>query len=242
MKNMNIQSIIWDYDGTLVDTRHKNLMVTRNIIESLIEIPADGFSALNSLDNYSTANRRASNWRELYRLEFNLSEEQIDKAGRLWTTYQLKDDTEVAFYNGIKRVVSDLAGFPQGIVSQNSRSSISLKLEKCLLLPYFKCIVGYEEVDLNKQKPEPDGLLNCIEQLSAMDSGYVCYIGDHETDIQCVAAANRVLQEKQVDLKIFSIGACYGPETDAPSWNVRPDYEAQRVEDILDIVDHIGSL
>ena len=239
MKNLNIQSIIWDYDGTLVDTRHKNLNVTRNIIESIIEIPADEFSALKSLENYSTANRQASNWRELYRQEFNLTEEQIDEAGRLWTTCQLEDDTEVAVYDGIERVIDDLAGIPQGIVSQNSRSSIALNLKKCHLLPYFKYIVGYEEVDLKKQKPEPDGLLNCIEKLSAMQSGYICYIGDHETDIQCVVAANQELQEKNIDLKIISIGACYDPETDTSTWNVQPDFEARRVEDILDLIDKI---
>ncbi len=93
---------------------------------------------------------------------------------------------------------------------------------------------------MNRQKPEPDGLLNCIEQLSTMNSGHVCYIGDHETDIQCVRAANQVLQQKNVDLKIISIGACYEPETDVSTWNVQPDFEVRRVDDILEIVDHIG--
>jgi phosphoglycolate phosphatase-like HAD superfamily hydrolase len=191
--------------------------VTRNIIESIIEIPADAFSALKSLENYSTANRQASNWRELYRQEFNLTEAQIDEAGRLWTTYQLQDDTEVAVYNGIERVIDDLAGIPQGIVSQNSRSSIALNL----------------------QKPEPDGLLKCIEKLPAMQSGYICYIGDHETDIQCARAANHVLHKESIDLKIISIGACYDPQTDVSTWNVQPDFEARRVEDILEIIDKI---
>ena len=237
--NKSIGAIIWDYDGTLVDTRRKNLNVTRKIIESIIEIPADKFSALKSLENYSTANRQASNWRELYRQEFNLTEEQIDEAGRLWTTFQLEDDTDVAVYNGIERVIGDLAGITHGIVSQNSRSSIALNLEKCHLLPYFKYIVGYEEVDLKKQKPEPDGLLKCIEKLPAMQYGCVCYIGDHETDIQCVAAANHVLREKNVDLRIISIGACYNPETDTASWNAQPDYKARKVTDILEIIDKI---
>ena len=63
----NIKAIIWDYDGTPADTRHKNLNVTRNIIESIIETDAEEFSALQSLENYTLANRRTSNWRELYR-------------------------------------------------------------------------------------------------------------------------------------------------------------------------------
>ena len=235
----NIKAIIWDYDGTLVDTRHKNLNVTRNIIESIIETDAEEFSALQSLENYTLANRRTSNWRELYRQEFNLTEKQIDEAGRLWTAHQLNDNTEIIFYEGIEAVISDLAEFPHGIVSQNSRSGIMQNLEKKQLLPFFKYIVGYEEVDLKKQKPEPDGLLSCMEKLSAIESGYVCYIGDHETDVRCVHAANRVLQEKNVNLKIFSIGACYDSGMDTSAWNVRPDFEAQKVEDILEIVENI---
>ena len=237
--NTNIRAIIWDYDGTLVDTRHKNLNVTRNIIESIIETAAEEFPALRSLENYSLANRRASNWRELYRQELNLTEKQIDEAGRLWTAYQLNDNTKITFYEGIEAVISDLAEFPHGIVSQNSRSGIVQNLEKKQLLPFFKYIVGYEEVDLKKQKPEPDGLLSCMEKLSALASGCVCYIGDHETDVLCVRAANLALQKQNVKVKIFSIGACYDSGADTSTWNVRPDFEAQKVEDILEIVDHI---
>jgi HAD superfamily hydrolase (TIGR01549 family) len=239
VSNTNIRAIIWDYDGTLVDTRHKNLNVTRNIIESIIETDAEEFSALRSLENYSLANRRASNWRELYRQELNLTEKQIDEAGRLWTAYQLSDNTEVTFYEGIEAVIRDLAEFRHGIVSQNSRSGIMQNLGKKQLLPFFKYIVGYEEVDLKKQKPEPDGLLNCMEKLSAIESGYVCYIGDHETDAICVRAANRVLQEENATVKIFSIGACYESGMDTSTWVTRPDFEAQTVEDILKIVDKI---
>ncbi len=239
MAKTNISAIIWDYDGTLVDTRHKNLNVTRNIVESIIETDAEDFPVLRSLENYNLANRRRSNWRELYRFEFNFSESQIDEAGKMWTAYQLSDDTEVNFYEGIEEVIGKLAEFPHGIVSQNSRSNIKRHLEKNHLLRFFKNIVGYEEVDLKKQKPEPDGLLSCIEKLSSFESGFVCYIGDHETDVQCARRGNRVLLENKVNVRIFSIGACYDSGTDASTWDVRPDYEAQKVEDILDIVDHI---
>jgi HAD superfamily hydrolase (TIGR01549 family) len=235
----NICAIIWDYDGTLVDTRHKNLNVTRKIVESIIETDAEAFPVLRSLDNYNLANRKRSNWRELYRSEFNFSESQIDAAGQMWTAYQLSDDTEVTIYDGIGKVIRELADFPHGIVSQNSSSNIKRYLEKNRLLSFFKTIVGYEEVDLKKQKPEPDGLLSCIEKLSSFESGFVCYIGDHETDVQCAHRANRVLKENDVDVRIISIGACYDSGTDVSTWNVRPDYAAQKVREILDIVDQI---
>ena len=239
MSNTNINAIIWDYDGTLVDTRHKNMNVTKKIIKSTTQTDASEFPALQSLENYEIANRRTSNWRELYRQEFNLTEKQIDEAGRMWTAYQLKDNTEVAFYEGLETVINELAEFPHGIVSQNSRSSIAQHLENTHIRPLFKHIVGYEEVDLKKQKPEPDGLLGCMEKLSPLKSGYVCYIGDHETDVYCVRAANRRLQEKNIRVKIFSIGACYDTGADTSNWSVRPDFEAHRVEDILKIVYNI---
>jgi HAD superfamily hydrolase (TIGR01549 family) len=240
MSNANIKAIIWDYDGTLVDTRHKNLNVTKNIIENVTETDALAFPALRSLENYCIASRRYLNWRELYRKEFKLTDMQINEAGRLWTAYQLKDDTEVDFYEGIEAVICELAEFSQGIVSQNSKSNIAQNLEKENLLPFFKYIVGYEEVDIVKQKPAPDGLLGCMEKLSAQGSGYVCYIGDHETDVQCVRAANRVLRKNNGNANIFSIGACYDNGADTSAWHVRPNFEAREVEDILEIIDHIS--
>ncbi|CAB1083371.1 hypothetical protein JY97_08785 [Alkalispirochaeta odontotermitis] len=239
MPNMHINAIIWDYDGTLVDTRHKNLNVTKKIIAGITKSDSTEFPALQSLENYELANRRAANWRELYRQEFDLGEAQIDQAGRMWTAYQLNDDTEVAFYDGIDAVIRGLAEFPHAIVSQNSSSSIALHLEKKHMRPLFKQIIGYEEVDIKKQKPEPDGLLRCLEKLSALEAGKVCYIGDHETDALCVRAANRVLQENGSRVKILSIGAFYDNEADTSSWKVRPDFAVHRVEDILKIVDQI---
>ena len=119
------------------------------------------------------------------------------------------------------------------------KARVKQNLEKKNLLPYFKHIIGYEEVDINKQKPAPDGLLSCMDKLDAQGAGCVCYIGDHETDILCARAANRVLQENNADIKILSIGACYDSGPDAAAWHARPDYEARQVEDILKIIDLI---
>jgi hypothetical protein len=79
-----------------------------------------------------------------------------------------------------------------------------------------------------------------MKKLSMPGAGCVCYIGDHETDVQCVRAANRALQEDHANVRILSIGACYDSEPNTSNWNFRPDYEAQEVEAILQIIEHIG--
>ena len=242
MNSSSIKAIIWDYDGTLVDTRQKNLNVTRNIVKTLFNTEPSVYPALETLDNYDSANRKISNWREFYRQELNLSEEQIDAAGRMWTPYQLRDNTDTAIFEGIDAVIEELTGFPQGIVSQNSKSSITRNLKNLQMLSLFRHIIGYEEVELKKQKPEPDGLLSCLKKLSVSGSGSVCYIGDHQTDVLCVQAANRVLRKNGARIKVLSIGACYENGTDTSAWPTRPDYEARKVTDILDIVNYIDRI
>jgi len=230
---MKINSVIWDYDGTLVDTKTKNLNVTKAIISEITGDINIENSVLNSLENYEQANIRSSNWRELYRNEFGLNEEQIDNAGRLWTKLQLQDNTEVELYDGISFTVQNLNAYSQGIVSQNSSRIIKNNLEKFKLEKYFNHIVGYEEVDLSRQKPAPEGLLNCIAEITTLkNNDSVIYIGDHNTDIECAYHANERLGRKT----IISILINYNNRNLINGWEYKPDFIANSSEDILEII------
>jgi len=46
--------------------------------------------------------------------------------------------------------------------------------------------------------------------------------------------ADIVLQD--TELKIFSIGACYGSGLNNSDWSLQHDYEARRVQDIFNII------
>jgi len=168
-----ILAIIWDFDGTIADSRQKNFNVTKTIMENILGADSKIFPVLNSLEDYHSAQTQATNWREFYRVSFDLTEEQVDNAGKLWTEYQLKDQTPIPLIRGVGNAISALSKFPQGIVSQNSKSIISKCLENNNLCSYFEGIIGYEQVDLKRQKPHPDGLLMCIERLMDSKSGYV---------------------------------------------------------------------
>ncbi|MDP8268044.1 MAG: HAD family hydrolase [Candidatus Tenebribacter davisii] len=231
-----IKAIIWDYDGTLVDTHIKNLKVTRKIIKQITGKEPINIPALADLNNYRVVTNKAENWRTLYKNEFNLKESEIEQAGRLWSEFQLKDETEVPFYDGIVDVIKDLGKFPHGIVSQNSKENIKQYLHKTSMLGYFKSILGYEEVGSSKQKPAPDGLLQCISELVQQEIGTIIYIGDHETDIHCAANASEALRKNESNLKVISIGALYDTDTDISTWQVQPDFSIEKVKDIIEIV------
>lgn len=235
MKN-TIKAVIWDYDGTLVDSLKKNWNVTKKIVNTILGTEAEKYHALQSLQSYQSSVKNIKNWRDYYKKEFNLSELEIDNAGKLWTGYQLEDSTPSHFYDGIKEVIRTFKDYPQGIVSQNSKSNIIQNLRENGLSSYFGAVIGYEEVDIRKQKPKPDGLLLCIRKLSALNSGYVFYIGDQESDVQCSFNANARLSRNKTDVRIVSICASYTSNNDSSNWYMKPDIVAQQTTNLVTIV------
>jgi HAD superfamily hydrolase (TIGR01549 family) len=241
MMNRQIKALVWDFDGTIGDTCEKNLRVTREIVTRVTGKEADEFPALRTVESYGLAQRKTSNWREFYLQNLGFTVAQTNEAGRLWTEYQLKDGSPTPVFTGIDRVVGALQRFPHGIVSQNARSSISRTLDAAGLSSYFQCIIGYEEVELTRQKPEPDGLLLCIEELTKLEPGRVMYIGDHEVDIETADKANRVLERRHVDIRVITVAAMYGGHRDEHTWKFRPDYVVRDPAQILDVMQNFGT-
>ena len=231
------KAIIWDYDGTLVDTRVKNFNVTKKIMHRLVGMKSSEFSALESLEKYNLAARRAKNWRELYRNEFGMSEEGITEAGSLWTEYQLNDDSEIAFFERIEEVVRSLGKYPNLIFSQNSRSNIAQVLESRNLLGCFVDIVGYEELSSSSQKPAPDGLLLCISRIAESNCRNVFFIGDHETDTLCGHNANVRLGNGERGPRIINVAALYGSDCDASGWAIKPDHVVKSPQEITSFIE-----
>jgi phosphoglycolate phosphatase-like HAD superfamily hydrolase len=237
--NNNIKSIIWDYDGTLCDTRPKNLNVTRRIIEHVTNKSYDFYPILNDVEEFKAAHGRSTNWRDFYKCEFGFEEDKIDQTGVHWTEFQLSDTSEVLFFDGILDVLNATDSVPHGIVSQNSSKIIHQQISNKNLSAKFKSIIGFEEVDLQKQKPHPDGLVNCINTLTDFASGTVIYIGDHETDTICVRSASKVLKEKGIDMNIISVAALYDNMICVTEWDNQPDFMADSPEKILEVIKNI---
>ena len=232
-------AIIWDYDGTLVDSRHRNLGVNRSIIEGLTGRPWRAFQALNSIADYDDAVARCTNWRDFYQREFGLREDMLESAGRLWTRYQLTDETPVQVFAGVPETLEALGHLPHGIVSQNSREIIAATLGPLGLGGRFEHVLGYEEVAPGRQKPAPDGLLDCLDRLTRKGPGVAFYVGDHPTDAQCVVQARREIRARGREMEVRSIAVLYGGESPA-GWPDPPDHVARSPAEIVAIVDSLA--
>lgn len=233
---MKGNAIIWDFDGTLVDSRQKNLSVNRALIAHVTGKPADSFPLLRSQEQFEAADARSKNWRDFYLYDFGLSEEETAEAGRLWTEFQLQDKTPMPLFPGIDEAVTALGDLPQGVVSQNSRAMIQATMAQAGLEGYIGAIIGYEEVPLDRQKPDPAGLLACLEKLTQLRPGTVFYIGDWQTDALQAVKARQVIQERGLAISLVSIGAFYGGTAGDDSWTTRFDAFVQHPGQIVQIV------
>ncbi len=217
-RRSQIAAVVWDFDGTLVDSRAKNRAVTLKILPRVTDRPLDSIPALTSQDTYDDAVERSHDWRELYRREFGLSAEETERAGALWEAEHLVDPGVSPFFDGIADVVRGLH-VPQAVVSQNVRHLIAATLRGAGLDDYFEIVIGHEEVPHDAQKPHPQGLLQCLDHLGLLDNGRpdngppprVLYVGDHEVDMLCVQQTNLALEAKGHALRTESVRVGWGP-------------------------------
>jgi HAD superfamily hydrolase (TIGR01549 family) len=233
MPSRSLTAILWDFDSTLADTRARNFQVVRRVMADATGKPADHVPALRSREVYDRVNRSYANWRDLYRKEFGFSEEETDRVGRMWTEYQLADETPAPVFRGVKAALAALAHLPHGIVSMNGRRQIERSMQAAALAPYFRSVVGWEDVDIRRQKPEPDGILACLERVSGGAPGTVLYVGDHETDVRCAARANEELQRRGAEVEVVAVLACFAGAVSHDHWPVRPTFTARRPRDVV---------
>jgi len=236
---MTATVFIWDFDGTLLDTRLRNYNVVRTLLADLGLAP-DRMPALRSHEVYDRVNRRYVNWRDLYRREFGFSETETDRIGALWSEYQGRDHTPAEPFDGIAEALTALAAIPHGIVSQNASTHIRHALTGAGLAAFFRAIVGYDSVHIQRQKPEPDGLLACLDDLAVGGSGRVVYIGDHETDVRLARNAARALAARGPGWEVVSVAACFVDPEDHVGWSLRADYAATTPRDLIDVARDLG--
>lgn len=239
MNNPKVKAFFWDFDGTLVDSRQKNFEVMRAIVRDVAPEAARN-PEVTIRDEYERCQGESSNWRDFYIRQLGFDEERTDRVGKLWTEYQLRDRSHVPALDGVLEVLSSLQRYPHAIVSQNAKSIILRALGALGLSQRFRPVVGYEEVPIRKQKPEPDGLLLCLEALRP-EPGWILFVGDHPSDTLTARNANKILRLSGSPTRVVSIGAAYGAQKPLHTWRVQPDFIARRPGDVLEFQNRLDS-
>lgn len=205
---MKLDAILWDYDGTLVNSVPKNMDITKQIL-SIVAPRLTGINLpkyLKSEMDYHIANHQARNWQDLYVNYYGMTENEMLKAGTLWTEHQLKNNTPVKLFAEIKETINQI-NVPQGICSQNSSENINQVLNKYEISHKFNSIIGYDDIPSTMQKPSSYSGIKCLNQIfKTLNNKTIIYIGDHEADVEF---ARNIEKEILNDNRVLSIVVKY---------------------------------
>jgi pyrophosphatase PpaX len=213
---LNINAILFDLDGTLVDT--KELIVTsfaKASMEVLGEpIPAEKLLPLIGIPII----------RQVEILAPGFEQELIETYRAI--NDELHDEL-IAYYDGTREMLEELRvqGKRLGVVTSKRKQPALEALQSFDLQDYFEFIVGMEETQ--KHKPEPEPLLLGAKLLDA--AGEPCvYIGDSPYDMQAGRAAN-----------MYTIAANWGMFTPEELIRAGAQYEANSPREISKIIQSI---
>lgn len=231
---MKIDAVLWDYDGTLVNSVPKNIDTTIQILSVVAPRLTNGNlpDCLRSEQAYHVVNHQAKNWQDLYVNYYGMTEQEMLEAGPLWTEFQLKNTTPVDLFPEIEQTVNTI-NLPQGICSQNSSENITAVLKKNNLSGKMNAIIGYDDVPGNMQKPMPFGGIKCLEQIYGdLTNKTIIYVGDHEGDVEF---ARNIEKELSNNNKVIAVAALYsGASTE--EWNYQPDFKIAKPSELIEII------
>ncbi|MGG4550756.1 pyrophosphatase PpaX [Paenibacillus humicus] len=211
---MNIDTVLFDLDGTIVDTNELIIASFQHVLDKHKQprtreqiIPYMGMTLEQQFQAFS-------GWEDVAELVTDY---------RSFNT--MHHDTMVKGFPHVDEVVSTLKekGMKLGIVTTKIRPSTMRVLEMFDLLKYMDAIVTVQ--DVTHPKPHPEPVLTAIQQLNA-DPKRTLMVGDSPADIKSAQAAGALSAAVAWSLK--------GAE-ELKKYN--PDYI---LEDMLDLYGILG--
>jgi phosphoglycolate phosphatase len=173
-KNLPIRGVLFDWDGTLIDSYHADSSAYLGLFEQL-EVPW-GLAELDA--HYSP------DWYAVYRAA-GIPKHRWDEANEIWRAHYAKHKPKLI--PGARRVVGQLARrYKLGLVTSGDRDRVCRQLREYQFTKHFKTRVCGG--DLKEKKPHPAPLLAALEKMR-LRAGECVYVGDTPQDMQMSQAA-----------------------------------------------------
>ena len=217
MTNYKDYGVIWDVDGTLLDSGELHF-------DSWVRLAGDLNKPFTRDDFRATFGRRNP---EIIRSLFgeHYSEQEVADLGfQKEEYYRAAARSGLSLLPGVRELLANLhtAGFKQAIGSSAPRQNIELLMELTGIESYFEAIVGSEDTQRGKPDPQvfqvaaeklgldPDRCLVMEEAVAGVEAATaagmasiaVTFVGHHLDNDLIIAGAKRVvksLEDVQVD-------------------------------------------
>lgn len=186
-KKLKVAAVIFDLDGTLIDSIDIYFRIVENALERL------GLPTVSRSKILAAAESEDFKWELVLPEEILHSQERIiDKA---WAAINeiapqmFADDLDIfQGAGGILKMIS-ARGLKMGLVTSTQKHYLETKmlpLKNAGVDKLFEVIITSD--DVKQRKPAPDPLLACAQQLEFKPANCV-YVGDTTTDMQSGKAA-----------------------------------------------------
>ena len=207
--NRAIENLIFDWDGTLVDSAHLGLVAFEKTFSEL------GITFAHEI--YEA--KYSPNWYSTYEA-LGLPKELWQVADDLWIQHY--GEQSASLIEGVGETLLSLRtkGYRLGIVSSGSRSRVCREVEQSVLADGFAVIICNEDI-VNK-KPHPEGLELAISGMN-VEPSKCAYIGDAPEDIEMGRRGN-----------VLTIGvrSAYPSSGRVPA--AKPDLYLDRIAELVD--------
>ena len=216
---LNIKSLIFDMDGTLIDTLH-DISYAVNIILKKYKFP------LHSYDDYKKfigkGIKNLINMALPYDFKGNYENIYLE----IQNTYEANMHSKTIVYEGIYDILDFLTNrnIKLGICTNKPHSS-ALKCVKKYFINYSLKTVGAGYV--SSLKPNPSGLINILNYFDVKSSNCL-FIGDSDIDIFTAKNA-----------KTFSVGALWGFRSKEELERAGADFLFEQPEDCLTFLKNV---
>lgn len=175
MRGQAVQAVLFDWDGTLVNTAEASYRCYEKLFGSYgIAFDRDAFRRTYS-----------PNWHLTYSA-LGLAEERWAEADKRWLTHYCEED--VVLVEGAREALLRVraAGLRAALVTSGDRVRVSRELADLGVADLFEALVCAEDTVLRKPHPEP--LLLALEKMRLAPADAV-YVGDSPEDVQMAKAA-----------------------------------------------------
>lgn len=204
-----INNLLFDWDGTLVDSAHLGLVAFEKTFAEL-GVP---FAHAVYESTYSP------NWYSTYDA-LGLPKELWQIADELWIRHY--GEQSAPLIEGVGETLLALRGrgYQLAVVTSGSRSRVCREVEQSVLLDAFAVIICNE--DIAQKKPDPEGLMLAMRTLN-VDPSQCAYVGDAPEDIEMGRRGN-----------VMTVGVRSAYPSSVRLLSAGPDLYLQRLAELVD--------
>lgn len=165
-----ITTLLFDWDGTLVDSAHLGLAAYEKSFAALGE----------KFDREIYQQAYSPNWYSTYRA-LGLPQEKWAVADELWVKHY--DESTAELVPGARETIGALArkGYRLGVVSSGNDCRVQREIDTLGLAGAFKVVICNEQ--MQNKKPHPEGIETAMKVIGSSPAE-TCYIGDSPEDIE----------------------------------------------------------